>query len=298
MQIDALNRQRQFVFQNLDPSVIGPQATQADVNNAVNRLALQGQIDPNLLNSRYAAEAGISNQLGQVGQGNAAKISNIATNEATQNTPGMETAKDTLVKQAQQELDAGATLPPDVQAELVKAGLERSGMVTQSASGQGTGGQILRTILGTAGLQLKQQRQQQATGLLSAAQNLTNSRASILSNLFPNLNSTQLNNLTATSNAFNTANSALPSAGLSGSDIANIWLARVGATNQLAQNAANAGAAGALGQGQAWSGALGANSGNIGNGLSSAWNNVSGWFGPSYQNGVDDIQFTPESGMV
>jgi hypothetical protein len=283
MQLDALNQQRAFTFANLDPSVIGPQASQADVNNAINRLALQGQIDPALLNIRYGSEDSIKNQLDQLqGGGAGGAVSSTASREAISGTPGMENAKNSLVQAAQKELDAGATLPPDVQAELVKAGLEKTGMVTQSGiSPQGTGGQILRTILGSAGVALQNQRQQQATGLLTAAQGLENSRQNILQNLFPKLSAVQLSNLGATQSGLQQSNSMLPGGGLSGTDVANIWLARVGATNQLSQNAANVAAQGTLGQAQNWGNLLGSQSGNIGNGLQSGWNSLSNLFGPS-----------------
>jgi hypothetical protein len=131
-------------------------------------------------------------------------------------------------------------------------------MVTGHASGQGIGGQQLRTILGTAGIQLEQQRQQQASGLLTSAQNLENSRQNILQGLFPSLNQTQLSNLGAQGNVLNESAGMLPNAGLGGQAITNVMLARVGATNQLAQSAAAAGAQGAMAQGQIWGNAAGA----------------------------------------
>lgn len=289
IQNKAIGKQQQFVFQNLNPSVIGPMATQADYANAVNRLVAQGQLDPALLDARYGAEGSIRDQLGKLGV-QPAQVSDQAVLEAlnggsvasgqskanllaagnadlTSPTAG----KDQLIQAAMDQIKQGATLPPDVQAELVKAGLENAGMVTQNASGQGVGGNILRTILGTAGIQLQQQRQTQAanllaaaqaldtqkkqtaTGLLTAAQNLEQGRASILQNLFPNLSNVQLANLAGTQGAFNTANSALPNGGLSGTDVANLWLARVGATNQLTQAAANNNAQNAINQGVAQS---------------------------------------------
>lgn len=309
MQTDALNKQRQFVFQNLDPSVVGSQATQADFANAVNRLVVQGKLDPALLDARYGAEGSISDQLKALGQ-TPGKVSDQAVLEALNPTPGAAqgraaltaagnadlaaptAGKDQLISAAMDELKAGATLPPDVQAELVKAGLENSGMVTQNSSGQGVGGQILRTILGTAGIQLQQQRQQQATGLLSAAQaldtqrkqtaaglltssqNLEQARASILQNLFPSLASTQLSTLAGTQGVLNQSNSMLPNAGLSGTDVANLWLARVGATNQLAQSAANAAAQGTIAQGVAYGNLAGSAAKGVGS-------IVNGWLSPA-----------------
>jgi len=282
MQIDALNKQRQYVYNNLDPATIAPQVTKADVARANNRLALQGQIDPALLTSRYAAEAQQAAQLGQFGPGSeSAQVGSAATHEALAGTPGLEQAKDQLVSQAMDELKSGATLPPDVQAELVKAGLEQSGMTTGAASPKGVGGQILRTILGTAGIQLKQQRQNQAQQLLTTAQNLDTARQNVLQNLFPRLAQTQLSNLGATQSVANQSQNFLPDVGPTGTDVANLWLARVGATNQLAQQAANVGAQQQTALGQVWGNALGGATGTIGGMLpntASAWNSL---FSPS-----------------
>lgn len=274
MQIQALQDQRNFVFNNLDPNVVNAQATAGDIQNAYGRLALQGQIDPALLQSRYQSESQMLSQAQQIGQQSGA-VGTQAAAEALAGTPGMTDAKNQLVDAALKQLSAGATLPPDVQNELVQAGLEQSGMVTNNASGRGTGGQILRTVLGTAGLNLQMQRQQQAAQLASSAQNLENSRQNILQNLFPRLSQTQLANLGGTQSVLGTSASLLPQAGLSGTNIANIWLARVGATNQLAQSAADVAARGTMGAGQAWGNALG----GAGSAIGSAIPQISGWFG-------------------
>jgi hypothetical protein len=148
------------------------------------------------------------------------------------------------------ELHAGATLPPDLQAEIVQTGLQKSGKVTGGAGGSAVGRNLLTTLVGNAGLQLQKERQERAAGLLSTAQNLEQSRASILGSLFPNLGAQQTSKLGAAQSAFAQANQAVPEAGLGGSDVANIWLARVGATNQLAQSAADAAARGGVAQAQ------------------------------------------------
>lgn len=301
MQLDALARQRQFVFNNLDPALIGPMASEADATNAANRLALQGLLDPNLLSQRYASEADINRRAGEIGV-DSGKISQQAIDEATASGPAMTAAKNRLIDAANQQLSLGASLPPDVQAELVKAGLEKTGMVTQNAQGRGVGGNVLRTILGTAGIALQQQRQQQASGLLTAAQNLDTQRQNILQSLFPNLANTQLKNLAGQQGVLQQSNAMLPGGGLSGTDVANLWLARVGATNQISSNAANIAAQGTLAQGNAFANALGALGGGLGgaynNGtLQNGYNTVSGWFsspGNSYSyspgyNGAGDF---------
>lgn len=269
MQLDALEEQRDFVFSQLDPALINQQARSADVTRAQNQLALQGIIDPGLLQTRYDAQDVIAQQLGQLGAAGA-DVAAAATQEALQGVPGLEEARNRLIDAALAELDAGATLPPDVQAELVGAGLERAGQTSGSASAEGFGGNILRKVLGTAGLELQAQRQQRAAALTTAAQDLEGKRQTILQNLFPSLANVQLAKLGGAQGALQTSAAMAPEAGLSGQNIANLWLARVGAANQLANQIAQVGAQGALGQAQALGG-LAAGLGRTAGGAFNAW---------------------------
>lgn len=253
MQIKALEKQRQFVYDELAPEKIGAQATAADIDRARNRLALQAQTDPSLLRSRYKAEGAIERGLDELFGPNApgdliaqqAQIEALAPSVAAQ-------AKQRLIDTALGELDAGATLPRDLQAELVTAGLTRAGATGQRAGGQRV--EVARMI-GERGLQLQAERQARAAALTGAAQQLETSRANILGALFPTLQAQQLQKQQAAQAALGISNELMPTAGLGGTDIANIWLARVGATNQLAQQQADIGAragqasAQALGQG-------------------------------------------------
>lgn len=250
-QIKALEKQRKFVFEQLDPARIGGAALAADTARAQNRLALQAQIDPELLRQRYAAQAAQSALLSDItsGESRADRVAAQATDEALTGSRTAE-AKNALIDAALAELQAGATLPPDVQAELVQTGLQRSGRTSGQAGGAGFGGQILTNLLGSAGVALKKQRQDQAAGLLGQAQNLENSRASILGSLFPALAAQQQNKLAATSGVLQQSDLLVPEAGIGGASTANLWLARVGATNQLAQDAANAAARGGYAQAQ------------------------------------------------
>jgi hypothetical protein len=267
-QINALQRQKEFVYNELQPEKIGAQATQADVERVKNRLALQASTDPALLATRYAAQQNILQGVQGLNTGNADVVAQQAAQEALAGSSGdTNIAKQKLIDAALKEIDAGASLPNDLQAELVKAGLERSGMVTRGASPGGVGGTIARQLIGSAGLQLQKERQGRAAALTQAAQGLETQRASLLGSLFPALKQTQLANLGGAQSAFGTANTAVPEAGLGGSDIANIWLARVGATNQLAQSAADAAARGGLANAQIWNNALGSATNAIGSTL-------------------------------
>ena len=257
MQLKALEDARNFLFTNLDPNVVGASALAADIANAKNRLAEQATIDPDLLAARYETEGRIRQQAAELGITSKA-VQDQALAEALGAPSTAAQGKQALIDAALGELSAGATLPPDVQAELVKAGLEKGGMVTGTASGKGTGGRITRELIGSAGLQLKQQRQQQAAALLGQAQNLENSRSQILGQLFPSLAQTQLGVLGGEQAVLNQSNSMLPNAGLSGTDVANLWLARVGATTSLAKDAANVAGRGMQAVTQAWQPAIGA----------------------------------------
>lgn len=232
-QIAAIERQRAFVYEQLNPEKLGPMAEAADIKNAKARLELQRKIDPELYAARSAAAQGVRESVAGLGKGNADKVAAQATKEALAGTDVAAQSKQQLIDAALQQLKLGATLPPDVQAELVKAGLEKGGMVTGAASPRGFGGQLTRQLLGSGAIQLQQQRQQQAMGLLGRAQDLESQRSSLLGTLFPNLSALQLNTLKGQEGALSFSNEMMPNAGLSGKDVVNLWLNRVGATSSL-----------------------------------------------------------------
>jgi hypothetical protein len=109
----------------------------------------------------------------------------------------------------------------------------------------------LTRVLGSAGINLEAQRQQQASQLLTAASNLDAQRQQILQGLFPKLQQQQMSNISGTSGILSLGQSMLPQAGLTGTQVASDWLARVGAVNQLSTQKANVQAQGALATGQA-----------------------------------------------
>jgi hypothetical protein len=84
----------------------------------------------------------------------------------------------------------------------------------------------------------------------------------------------QLQNLGAAQSVLTQSNQMVPEAGLGGSDIANLWLARVGATNQLNQSAADIASRGVIQQGQALSQGIGAGMSGVGALLSGNYTQV------------------------
>lgn len=277
-QIAALKQARDFVYDQLNPSVLQGQATAADVERAKTRLALQAQVDPALSQLRFDASGKLLNQVAGIGTGVQEQLAQAAAQEALASGPATSTLRDRLIDSAMAELNAGATLPPDLQAELVQTGLEKSGMVTGSASPRGFGGTLVRKELGAGAIKLQADRQARAAALAGTASSLEGQRQAILGSLFPSLNNMQLANIGATSGALAQSNQMVPEAGLGGNDIANIWLARVGATNQLNQSAADAAARGTTGVAQAWGPAIGQAAQTVANNAGSAWNTVKGWF--------------------
>lgn len=268
MQIDALEKQARRVYDQLEPSRIAAQATDADVTQTKQQLALQAITDPGLLAARYAGQDQLARQIGQIGQTPADVVARQATDEALAGTPALDDLKGQLIDAALQELELGATLPPDVQAELVQAGLENAGQATGSATATGIGGKPIRQLLGQEALKLKADRQGRALALGQAASQLEQNRASILQNLFPNLQNQQLSQANLAGSGVGTSAANMPNVGLSGNDIANIWLARVGAGNKIAQQQADIGAQAGMANAQIWNNALGGAANTIGTGLS------------------------------
>lgn len=290
-QIAALERQREFVFSNLDPEKLGPIAAAADIKNAKARLALQKELSPELFAARGEAEKNIRDQLKSLGV-TSDKVADQAVKEALTGADVAAQGKQQLIDAALQQLSLGATLPPDVQAELVKAGLEKGGMVVGAASPRGIGGQLTRQLLGSAGIALQQQRQQAAVGLLGQAANLEQSRAQLLSTLFPNLVNTQVMRTQGTQQILGNINAQMAPVGMSGNDVLQLWLARVGSTTQIAQNQSQIAALGAQNSLAAQQKAWGAGSNFAANTLpastSSYWNSKPAAVG----------QYSPASGYT
>ena len=271
IQQGSLSQELNNVNVGMDPAQVNDIATQAGKEQAVNQLALQQRIDPGLAAARQTAGTGINTDVNNINNPNSQsnQIAAAAVQNATTGTAGLDQGKSALIDAALAQIKAGATLPPDVEAQMVQAGLSQGGSATGGATGTGLGGNILRTVLGTAGINLQQQRQAAAAGLLQQAGQLQQQKQQTLQTLFPSLAQTQLANLQGTEGALNTSTSNLPSTGLSATQTANLWLQRVGAQNQVYQGQGTVGAQAKIGQGQAWSQGIGTATSDIGSGIDS-----------------------------
>lgn len=265
-QLAAIQKSLENVNAGMDPNTVSDIATTAGQKQAVSQLALQKLIDPSLAETRQVAGADILKSVQDINNPNSNSnlVAQAATDNALNGFGGLDQGKSALIQAALDQIKAGATLPPDVQAEFVKAGLERAGGATGAATGTGLGGNILRNVLGTAGLNLQMQRQSQAAGLLQQAGVLQQQKTNTLQTLFPSLAQTQLANLTGTSNALDLSNKMVPNTGLSATDTANLWLQRIGAQNALYTGKGTVEAQSKLGQAQAWAQAIGTAANSIG----------------------------------
>lgn len=265
IQKSAIQRIQSNILSQLSPDTLNSVALTGDTQRAQQQRLLFQQMFPDLAAAQTAAERSLSQQAGGYGpQADASRVGSAATSDALSNAHATQENQNQLIDAALAQLKAGATLPPDVEAQLVQSGLEQSGMVTQSASGKGICGQQIRTLLGQAGINLQMQRQGLAANLTAQAQELENQRQAALQNLFPRLAQTQLAETQGASSIFGTTQSATPEAGLSGTQLANSWLSRVGALNSAIGQQAGIEAAGKLAQGQIWGNAIGSAISGIG----------------------------------
>src|SRR5262249_5321270 len=132
---------------------------------------------------------------------------------------------------AHDELAAGATLPPSFQAELVRSGLENGS--TPGATGQGAQGVATRTLLGSAGLQLQQQRQQEAEAALGSAGSLQAGRESALGELATLDNNLRAGAATRAAQAAVFGNNSVPNIGIGGNTVVGMDLSNLNFQNQI-----------------------------------------------------------------
>lgn len=241
-QKDAVKRQNKLLEQ-LDPGALNNLAKKFDAERAVNRLALQKEIDPEVAQLRELSKKALLDSAQQ--PKDSQQSQQLATklfNETKEQDPRLIALKDSILSNAQREIDAGASLPPEFQGELVRAGLEQGGQSGIGYDKSAIGGGVAR-MLGAAGIQLQQQRQQQAIELTRAAEELQNTRVNILATVFPKLRDLEISQRNEASANLALANSMIPEAGMSGADAVNAQIAKVkgkaGLVQQTGQIKAN-----------------------------------------------------------
>jgi len=137
--------------------------------------------------------------------------------------PALKKLKDTVVQKANDLLSMGGTLPPEYQAELVRAGVGQAAQAGIKPQSSSVGG-VVSNVLGSAGEKLRQARTVEAAGLASTAQQMTESRAKILGSIFPSIQASERANQMRTPGYLGLAQSLMPDAatGLTGRELLNV----------------------------------------------------------------------------
>lgn len=213
-------KQQKMLAEEYSPDRINTLVNKYDKGFLDKRLELQKEFDPELYALR---EAGKKNLLTELGRDNATRMSQkVATQLFSENikpTSGAEELKDKLFSEANAALKAGASLPPEFQAELVRSGLSGAAGSGFSIDRKAIGGPVAHT-LGSEAIKLQNMRQQQAIQLGQAGQQLTDARARILGNIFPTIQNSEQTAEGRSAAAFAIGNENLPSGGLTGREAA------------------------------------------------------------------------------
>lgn len=261
LQLEGQAKMREEILAQFNPSVLAAAAKSQDIQRATDSLALQRQTDPGLAEVRQSSQQKLAGFIANLGNSQSDRLATQAGDlaEAGAKDPTQIALQDKYFKTANQELDLGTTLPADLQAELIQSGLQRAGSSLGRANGSGQARNINTQLFGTAALNLRAQRQAQAIQLGTAGSKLQESRLNLLASIFPALKQNQLANISGASAGFKVANDALPNAGLSGADMTNLMLSRLGALNQNTQDTAKLAATGVVSAGAAQAGVAAAN---------------------------------------
>jgi len=214
-------KQQKMLKESYDPSRIDALVTKYDKGFLNKRLELQKEFDPELYELR---QRGKENLLSELGRDNASRLSQRVASELFQEniTPDaqQEALKDKLFAEANEALKAGASLPPEFQAELVRSGLSGAAGSGFTLDKRAIGGSVAKT-LGSEAINLQQRRQQQAVQLGQAGQQLADARARILSGIFPTVQTAEQTAEARSAAAFAIGNENLPSGGLTGREAAS-----------------------------------------------------------------------------
>ncbi len=246
-------------------------AADADIAKYRQQFQAQRDIDPKYAALRDSGANGVLDALQQDASGNSTARRSIDALEASsnKNTPAEQSVIEGLLKRAKSDLDAGATLPPEFQAELVRSGFAQAGAAGAPTNGDGGTGTQVRTLLGSAGINLQNQRTQEATLAAGSAGEIQSRRSQILGGLAQLDNNLRSSQFDRAFGASKLGSGSVPNVGLTGADVANLSLNNDALENrrQLALGGINANRALAQGKanssyiaagGQAVSGGLGA----------------------------------------
>lgn len=222
----ALAEQEAILVKKLDPAALNRLAQTMDKERLLNRRKLQEETDPELAKLRQLGKEELLKEFSRDDNTRqSTQVANRLFQENAELDPRMEALKDSIINKAQADLDKGAELPAEYQAELVRSGLGVGAGAGVGVSRNQVGG-VTSRLLGGAGIQLEAQRTAEAQSLIGTANALTTSRANILSSIFPTIKATEDAKIARAAGAFQLGESTIPQYGISGSDAVNLEVAR------------------------------------------------------------------------
>lgn len=226
---------------SLDIGTAKAEAKQADIDRFKGSLAAQNKYAPLLAQLRTGGAGALADILQDDLHKN--QEDSVLAQMVKERVPADEkrnAVRDLLLGKAKENLDLGATLSPEYEAELVRAGLSTGSGIRPTA--EGPVGVQTRQLIGTQGEALKQQRQATAQSELSLVTNMDSARAQILGNLTSSLVQVQNARATRAGLATQLGEAALPGIGLAGGDVVNLHLKQIQMKNQQMMDLANAAA--------------------------------------------------------
>jgi len=204
-------------------------ADERDTARFAKGFEVQKEFDPTTAAAREKASANMLAGLQDDPKANA--LLSALQDESLKDSPLRGQIIDQLFAGAKSDLEAGATLPPEFQAELVRAGLEKTGRAGVSPDMRGAAGVVQRNLLGQAGLNLRAFNRDQASKAVTLADQLKAQRASILGNAATLTENTTTGRLARAKGVFDTTQP--PAIGLKGSDVANISMQNTALQNWI-----------------------------------------------------------------
>lgn len=264
----AAKRQQQALgsLEGLDIDELNSLASDTDIEKFKKQFQVQADNDPTYAALRNKGGAGILRALNEDanGQTNADLALKQMSEDLKKEGPVTQGFIDDLLSRAKADLDAGATLPPEFQAELVKAGLEGAGTKGLSIEGRGSAGTDVRRLLGSEGLALKGAREANARTNITAAEALRERRARVLEGLATLDNNLRGAKVIRAGGAAAIGSAAVPSIGLTGQDDVNMSIQNTNLANQVKLGIGNIKAQKALNDGAMYSSILSAVGGAAG----------------------------------
>ena len=240
-QRNGINAQRKQLTEDYDLSRITLLTQQYDKGYLDRRVALQKEYEPEMYAAGQQARKDILAQSQTPVSGlESTRVANQLFKENIEANPELERLQKNVIARANDVLEMGGTLPPEYQAELMRAGVGQSAQAGIKPTGRSVGG-VISTVLGSAGENLRQSRSAEAGKLADTAKNLEESRAKILSSIFPTIQSSEREGLSRSAAIFNLANTteAGTGTGLTGREVLNLDLGARQAKRELNQQKYN-----------------------------------------------------------